>query len=83
VAKDRAAPFSRKHRKYWLTITGGMVLIGLIDLVLGFTFWPHRPDEGNGNEHVPIKYNVKQVERPGAPRDAGAPVVAPATSTPR
>lgn len=36
VAKDRAAPFSRKHRRYWLTITGGMVLIGAINLGLGF-----------------------------------------------
>ena len=35
-AKDRAAPFSRKHRRYWLTITGGMVLIGVINLGLGF-----------------------------------------------
>jgi hypothetical protein len=23
VAKDRARPFSRKHRKYWFTVTGG------------------------------------------------------------
>ena len=74
MAKDRAAPFSRKHRKYWLTITGGMVLIGLIDLVLGFTFWPH-PDGTNGDEHVPIKYDVKQAERPA--RDAGAPFAPP------
>jgi hypothetical protein len=35
VAKDRAAPFSRKHRKYWIPVTGGMILIGLINVSLG------------------------------------------------
>lgn len=35
VAKDRAAPFSRKHRIYWIPVTGGMVLIGLINVFLG------------------------------------------------
>jgi hypothetical protein len=35
VAKDRAAPFSKKHRRYWLPVTGGMVLIGLINVFLG------------------------------------------------
>ena len=80
MAKDRAAPFSRKHRKYWLTITGGMVLIGLIDLVLGFTFWPHRDGE-NSDEHIPIKYDVKQVPRAG--QMAVTPDARPATATPR
>lgn len=36
VAKDRAAPFSRKHMRYWLPVTGGMVLIGALCLALGF-----------------------------------------------
>ncbi len=36
MSKDRAAPFSRKHRKYWMTITGGMILIGAINLGIGF-----------------------------------------------
>jgi hypothetical protein len=35
VSKDRAAPFSRKHRKYWLPVTGGMLLIGGINVALG------------------------------------------------
>jgi hypothetical protein len=35
VAKDRAAPFSRKHRKYWIPVTGGMVLIGLVNVTIG------------------------------------------------
>lgn len=36
VSKDRARPFSRKHRKYWIPVTGGMILIGLINLAIGF-----------------------------------------------
>jgi len=35
VSKDRAAPFSKKHRRYWLPVTGGMVLIGAINIGLG------------------------------------------------
>lgn len=35
MAKDRAAPFSKKHRRYWLPVTGGMVLIGAINVGLG------------------------------------------------
>jgi len=34
--KDRAKPFDRKHRRYWLTTAGGMVLIMAINLALGF-----------------------------------------------
>ena len=59
MAKDRARPFSRKHRRYWLTVTGGMLVIGAIDLVLGYAFWPHRDDEGLPPQA--IRYNVKQV----------------------
>ena len=35
MPKDRATPFSRKHRKYWLPVTGGMLLIGAINVVIG------------------------------------------------
>lgn len=35
MAKDRARPFSRKHRKYWFTVTGGMILIGLVNVGIG------------------------------------------------
>jgi hypothetical protein len=36
VSKDRAAPFSRKHRRYWIPVTGTMILLGVINLVLGW-----------------------------------------------
>lgn len=41
VSKDRARPFSRKHRKYWIPVTGGMVLIGVINVSIGYcTYTP-------------------------------------------
>lgn len=36
MSKDRARPFSRKHRKYWFTVTGGMLLIGAINVLIGY-----------------------------------------------
>jgi hypothetical protein len=38
--KDRARPFSRKHRRYWMTVTGGMIIIMSINLGLGV--WMYR-----------------------------------------
>ena len=43
MSKDRAAPFSRKHRKYWFTVTGGMILIGLINVSLGLCSYKDSP----------------------------------------
>ena len=43
MSKDRAAPFSRKHRRYWLTITGGMLLIGAINVGLGMMSYDAPP----------------------------------------
>jgi hypothetical protein len=53
VSKDRARPFSRKHRKYWLPVTGGMVLIGVINVVIGFCSYTRPSDV-----HEPIVPNV-------------------------
>jgi hypothetical protein len=43
VAKDRARPFSRKHRKYWIPVTGGMLLIGAINVGIGFCSYEKPP----------------------------------------
>lgn len=43
MAKDRAAPFSKKHRKYWIPVTGGMLLIGAINVGLGFCSYTEPP----------------------------------------
>jgi hypothetical protein len=40
VAKDRASPFSRKHRRYWLPVTGGMILIGVMNVAIGYCAYP-------------------------------------------
>ena len=40
MSKDRAAPFSRKHRRYWLPVTGGMVAIGLLNIGIGLCSYP-------------------------------------------
>lgn len=54
MTKDRAAPFSRKHRRYWIPVTGGMIFIGVVNVILGLTIYqaptdPARIDLGFGN----------------------------------
>lgn len=60
MSKDRAAPFSRKHRRYWIPVTGGMILIGLINVLIGFCSYSE-PSQ----DHERIKLNLIK-------RDAGA-----------
>ena len=43
MAKDRSRPFSRKHFRYWMTVTGGMLLIGGINVAAGWLMWPGEP----------------------------------------
>lgn len=45
MAKDRARPFSKKHRRYWLTVTGGMLLIGGINVAIGMCVYKSGPDQ--------------------------------------
>ena len=44
VSKDRARPFSRKHRRYWIPVTGGMILIGLVNVALGYCSYSQPSD---------------------------------------
>lgn len=44
MSKDRARPFSRKHRKYWIPVTGGMVLIGVINVAIGYCSYTRPSD---------------------------------------
>lgn len=44
MAKDRARPFSRKHRKYWLTILGGMVVISIANVAIGMCSYERGPE---------------------------------------
>lgn len=44
MAKDRARPFSRKHRKYWMPVLGGMILIGFINVGIGWCSYSQAPE---------------------------------------
>lgn len=69
MSKDRARPFSRKHRRYWIPVTGGMVLIGLIDVVIGYCSYTKPSDV-----HERIVYDVPTVGRAAEPQpDASCP----------
>ncbi|MEO6772051.1 MAG: hypothetical protein ABI467_03405 [Kofleriaceae bacterium] len=35
MSKDRASPFSKKHRRYWIPVTGGMVALGIVNILIG------------------------------------------------
>jgi hypothetical protein len=69
VAKDRAAPFSKKHRRYWIPVTGGMVLIGAINVAIGFCTYEEPP--------APQRMEV-QVPGAAPPRGALRPADLPA-----
>jgi len=68
--KDRASPFSRKHRRYWLTTAGGMVLIMSLNLGLGFGLMRCKTDPPPKPDYRPIPPVVLP---PDAGVDAGAP----------
>ncbi len=59
MAKDRAAPFSRKHRRYWITVTGGMLLIGLVNVTIGLCSYTPAPDK-----HVRMQVGTRPVRPP-------------------
>jgi hypothetical protein len=68
LSKDRAAPFSKKHRRYWIPVTGGMLLIGLLNVVIGYCSY-----RAPAQQHEQIKLNLVK-------RDAavdGANTIAP------
>jgi hypothetical protein len=50
VVKDRAAPFSRKHRRTYLTVTGMMILIGLVNLLIGLWLYARSPKDAPRKE---------------------------------
>ena len=69
MAKDRAAPFSRKHRRYWVPVLGGMILIGLINLVIGYVSYSSQPEV---HEKIPVNIppsSVKLLNDASVPAD--------------
>ena len=60
MSKDRARPFSKKHRRYWIPVTGGMVLIGIFNVILGYCTYSAPKDPERIQLHLPP---------PGTPAD--------------
>lgn len=74
MAKDRARPFSRKHRRYWIPITGGMILIGTINVTLGYCSY-----EAPSGSREQIRLPLRDA---GTPADAAPAQPAPARPAP-
>jgi hypothetical protein len=65
VAKDRAAPFSRKHRRYWIPVTGGMLVIGALNVGIGLcSYTPPGTTQ-------PIYLEIPSSSKPLAPGELG------------
>jgi hypothetical protein len=69
VAKDRARPFSRKHRRYWIPVTGGMILIALVNLALGYCSYS-RPSDVHERIIPDVPFAPGSAVVPAAPRAA-------------
>ena len=69
VAKDRARPFSRKHRRYWIPVTGGMILIALVNLALGYCSYS-RPSDVHERIIPDVPFAPGSAGVPTAPRAA-------------
>ncbi|HWO19332.1 MAG TPA: hypothetical protein VNO30_11170 [Kofleriaceae bacterium] len=89
MSKDRAAPFSRKHRRYWLPVTGGMLLIGAINLALGYCAYDPPSASTEKIELVipPSPYTTVAPAAPAVPAvpavpDAGVDAAAALTAPP-
>ena len=84
VAKDRARPFSRKHRKYWIPVTGGMILIGVINVAVGYCSYDPPSDVHEKIELViPRSEFARDGGVPLAPGDApGASITASPRTAP-
>ena len=79
VAKDRSAPFSRKHRRYWIPVTGGMILIGIVNLALGYWMWPDTPLDRVPERIIPV-VPKSPYEKPMV--DAGPDAATPDAASP-
>jgi hypothetical protein len=62
--KDRAKPFDRKHRRYWLTTAGGMVLIMAVNVGLGVAIY-------NCDAEPPPPAKYQPIPPSAVPVDAG------------
>jgi len=63
LSKDRARPFSKKHRRYWIPVLGGMIVIGLFNIAIGYC--SYRPPQSP--ERIQLV-----IPPPGTPADTTA-----------
>ena len=83
MARDRAKPFSRKHRRYWLTITGGMILIMTVNVGLGVWLYDTKPRKLPTIEQPPPTLIDAGVDAPAPPTPPTPPTTtAPTPTTP-
>jgi hypothetical protein len=76
VSKDRARPFSKKHRKYWIPVTGGMIFIGIMNVAIGFCSYD-KPSDTHDRIHVvipPAAYRERPITVPTLGEPAGTQV---------
>jgi hypothetical protein len=73
VAKDRAAPFSKKHRRYWIPVTGGMILIGIVNIAIGLCSYKEAPTPQRIEVHIPERH--LPIDAPGTMGAAQLPAV--------
>ena len=74
MVKDRAGPFSRKHRRYWLTVTGGMIFIMAVNVGLGLWMYDTTPRK---LPHIEQPPSIVDAGVDALPGDAMAPAPAP------
>ncbi len=74
MVKDRAKPFSKKHRKYWIPVTGGMILIGVLNIAIGFCTYHPPPDI---HERIPITIPKSPFHVHAELPDAGVDAMSP------
>ena len=60
--KDRSRPFSKKHRRYWLTVTGGMIAIMAINVGLGWWVFKSNTDRTPAAQYQPIPPSIFPVD---------------------
>lgn len=68
MAKDRARPFSRKHRRYWIPVTGGMILIGVVNIAIGMCSYRNPPPPTPMTLVIPVR------DAPPVPVDAAGSI---------
>lgn len=69
MVKDRAAPFSKKHRRTWLPVTGGMLLIGVLNVSLGVCTYERAGDPEPIRLDLPVDAGVGTLNVAQIPAD--------------